>query len=87
MEIAFDRHVTAHVTPPDATTPTGRSPPGERAVETVKRSCCRFHGGKSTGPKTQAGRARVAEAQRLRWRAYRERARAVRSGDETGSER
>jgi hypothetical protein len=32
--IAFDRHVTAHVTPPDATTPTGRSPPGDRAVET-----------------------------------------------------
>ena len=27
---------------------------------------CRFHGGKSTGPKTQAGRARIAEAQRLR---------------------
>ena len=25
---------------------------------------CRFHGGKSTGPKTQAGRARIAEAQR-----------------------
>jgi hypothetical protein len=22
---------------------------------------CRFHGGKSTGPKTQAGRARIAE--------------------------
>jgi hypothetical protein len=36
--IAFDRHVTAHVTPADATTPTGRSPPGYRAVETVKRS-------------------------------------------------
>ena len=34
MEIAFDRHVT----PLDATTPTGRSPPGERAAETVKRS-------------------------------------------------
>ena len=34
---------------------------------------CRFHGGKSTGPKTQAGRARIAEAQRLRWRAYRAR--------------
>jgi hypothetical protein len=48
---------------------------------------CRFHGGKSTGPKTQAGRARIAEAQRLRWLAYRERVRAVRSGDETGSER
>jgi hypothetical protein len=28
---------------------------------------CRFHGGKSTGPKTPAGRARIAEAQRLRW--------------------
>ena len=26
---------------------------------------CRFHGGKSTGPKTEAGRARIAEAQRL----------------------
>ena len=30
--IAFDRHVTAHVTPP--ATPTGWSPPGYRAVET-----------------------------------------------------
>jgi hypothetical protein len=48
---------------------------------------CRFHGGKSTGPKTRAGRARIAEAQRLRWLAYRETVRAVRSGDETGSER
>jgi hypothetical protein len=46
---------------------------------------CRFHGGKSTGPKTQAGRARIAEAQRLRWLAYRERVRAVRSEDEAGS--
>jgi hypothetical protein len=34
---------------------------------------CRFHGGKSTGPKTQAGRARIAAAQRLRWHGYRER--------------
>ncbi len=33
---------------------------------------CRFHGGLSTGPKTEAGRARIAEAQRERWRAYRE---------------
>jgi hypothetical protein len=31
---------------------------------------CRFHGGLSTGPKTEAGRARIAEAQRRRWRAY-----------------
>jgi hypothetical protein len=28
---------------------------------------------KSTGPKTKAGRARIAEAQRRRWRLYRER--------------
>jgi len=33
---------------------------------------CRFHGGLSTGPKTEIGRARIAEAQRRRWRAYRE---------------
>jgi len=32
---------------------------------------CRFHGGMSTGPKTKAGRARIAEAQRRRWRAFR----------------
>jgi hypothetical protein len=28
---------------------------------------CRFHGGLSTGPKTQAGRARIAQMQRQRW--------------------
>jgi hypothetical protein len=32
---------------------------------------CRFHGGLSTGPKSEAGRSRIAEAQRRRWRAYR----------------
>lgn len=32
---------------------------------------CRFHGGKSTGPKSPEGRARIAEAQRLRWQEYR----------------
>jgi hypothetical protein len=48
---------------------------------------CRFHGGKSTGPKTPAGRARIAAVQRLWWLAYRERVRAVRNGDEAGSER
>jgi hypothetical protein len=31
---------------------------------------CRFHGGLSTGPKTQAGRARIAEAQRRRAGAF-----------------
>jgi hypothetical protein len=33
---------------------------------------CRFHRGLSTGPKTEAGRGRIAEAQRRRWRLYRE---------------
>ena len=41
-------------------------------VEFGKARCC-FHGGLSTGPKTQAGRARIAEAQRRRWCLYRER--------------
>ena len=36
------------------------------------RKRCKFHGGMSTGPRTKAGRARVAEAQRLRWQRYRE---------------
>lgn len=29
---------------------------------------CRLHGGASSGPKTAEGRARIAEAQRKRWR-------------------
>ena len=37
---------------------------------------CRFHGGLSTGPKTEAGRARIAETQRRRWHAFREGLRA-----------
>ena len=32
---------------------------------------CRFHGGASTGPKTPAGKARIAEAQRKRWARWR----------------
>jgi len=39
-------------------------------VELGKRRC-RFHGGLSTGPKTAAGRARIAEAQRRRWAEFR----------------
>jgi hypothetical protein len=31
----------------------------------------KFHGGLSTGPKTPEGRARIAEAQRKRWAAWR----------------
>ena len=32
---------------------------------------CKFHGGKSTGPKTAEGRERIAAAQRLRWAKHR----------------
>jgi len=34
---------------------------------------CKLHGGLSTGPRTKAGRERIAEAQRQRWRLWRER--------------
>lgn len=33
---------------------------------------CKFHGGRSTGPRTEAGRQRIAAIQRERWRLYRE---------------
>lgn len=33
---------------------------------------CKLHGGKSTGPRTAEGKARIAEAQRERWRRWRE---------------
>ena len=39
------------------------------------RTRCKFHGGKSTGPKTAEGKARIAAAQRARWAASRARAR------------
>src|SRR5262244_3317906 len=42
-----------------------------RRVVPGKRRC-RFHGGLSTGPRTVEGRARIAEAQRRRWRAFRD---------------
>ena len=32
---------------------------------------CKFHGGKSTGPKTQEGRERISKAQRARWAKWR----------------
>jgi hypothetical protein len=36
------------------------------------RARCKFHGGKSTGPKTPEGKARIAEAQKARWAAWRQ---------------
>ncbi|MGR3463599.1 HGGxSTG domain-containing protein [Limimaricola sp.] len=35
------------------------------------RSRCKFHGGRSTGPRTPEGRAKIAKAQRHRGAAYR----------------
>lgn len=35
------------------------------------RARCKFHGGRSTGPKTPEGKASIAEAQRARWAAWR----------------
>lgn len=36
------------------------------------RRRCKFHGGRTNGPTTKEGRERIAEAQRERWRRYRE---------------
>lgn len=46
---------------------------------------CRFHGGLSTGPKTEAGRIRIGEAQRRRWIAYRE-SKAAQTEGEVGKD-
>jgi hypothetical protein len=37
----------------------------------LRNGRCPNHGGKSTGPKTTAGRQRIAQAQRRRWAAWR----------------
>src|SRR5262245_39743416 len=55
-------------------------------VVTGKRRC-RFHGGLSTGPSTVEGRARIAEAQRRRWRAFRDLTSARADAEKTAGER
>ena len=40
-----------------------KSEPGKRR--------CKFHGGRSTGPKSEEGNTRIADAQRLRWALWR----------------
>ncbi|MEQ3729365.1 MAG: HGGxSTG domain-containing protein [Tateyamaria sp.] len=42
-----------------------------RLLSEPGRRRCKFHGGRSTGPRTAEGRARIAEAQRKRWQAWR----------------
>jgi hypothetical protein len=46
------------------------------------RKRCLFHGGKSTGPKTPEGKARIAAAQRIRWARFR-----LNNGDEQAKQR
>lgn len=41
------------------------------ASEAGKRRC-KYHGGKSTGPKVAEGKARIAEAQKRRWATWRD---------------
>jgi hypothetical protein len=48
---------------------TGSGTPCLLKVEAGKRRC-RLHGGLSTGPRTVAGKARIAAAQRRRWADY-----------------
>ncbi len=45
---------------------TRKNKPCQTLSEPGKQKC-KFHGGKSTGPKTAEGRDRIAQAQRLRW--------------------
>jgi len=48
---------------------TRKSTPCQR--RTYPNGRCRNHGGCSTGPKTAAGKQRIAAAQRLRWHLWR----------------
>jgi hypothetical protein len=41
--------------------------------EALANGRCPNHGGLSSGPKTEAGKARIANAQKERWKAYRAR--------------
>lgn len=49
---------------------TRKEKPCRNMSEPGKRRC-KFHGGRSTGPKTAEGRERIAEAQRKRWARWR----------------
>ena len=49
---------------------TRKSKPCLNLSEPGKRRC-KFHGGKSTGPKTPEGREKIAQAQRERWAKWR----------------
>jgi hypothetical protein len=50
---------------------TRQGQPCRMAVVVLGKRRCKFHGGLSTGPRTEAGRARIAAAQRRRWEKFR----------------
>jgi hypothetical protein len=54
--------------PPCSARTRAGHPCKRRALENGR---CPNHGGLSTGPKTDVGKARIAEAQRLRWAQWR----------------
>jgi transcriptional regulator with XRE-family HTH domain len=43
-----------------------------RLLSEAGRKRCKFHGGRSAGPRTDEGRARIAEAQKRRWAEWRD---------------
>lgn len=49
---------------------TRKGTPCKALSESGKRRC-KFHGGRSTGPKTQAGREAISRAQKARWAKWR----------------
>ena len=67
--------VTCSASAAERADPVERQPCGAKtrkgtsclAMSVRGKKRCRLHGGLSTGPKTEAGRRRVAEAQRRRW--------------------
>jgi len=78
--VACDHHGLPRVRLSVSDPPKSRRPPcgaRTRAGTPCRARCvpgserCRLHGGLSTGPKTQAGRERISEANRRRWEAYR----------------
>ncbi len=68
MEKAAERRARARVRCEAKTTRKGT--PCRNMSEPGKRRC-KHHGGRSTGPKTAEGKARIADAQRLRWARWR----------------
>lgn len=44
----------------------------DKRIDRPRNGRCKLHGGLSTGPRTEEGKARIAAAQRERWRRWRE---------------